>query len=128
MFLLGPIDGHGVAEPLVFEKLLALEKHGYAGRDQRQRRADQRTLLRGVAAGAGGSDLRGEASLAIRDLVVGFAVDDTLEAVAIVGNLQGRDHAVEIAMCVLSGDERSADRMHERGVPLRVEAGAAGPR
>ena len=72
-------------------------------------------------------DLLRHARLAVRHLVVRFAVDDPVEGVVVVAIAERVADGGERALLILGGDHRLADGVDEVGIPLRAEPGAAGP-
>jgi len=119
-----PIERHGVFEPSVLEKLLALKQHRDAGRGQHQGRREGAPLLRRPAGGVLRIDLRRHPRLAVRHLIMGFAVDHPLERVTVVAAFDRAANPIQRALFVTGGDHRRTYWMHEASGPLRGKAGA----
>ena len=86
----------------------------------------RRTFLCIPAPGIVRVDLLRHARLAVRHLVVRFAVDDPVEGVVVVAVADRVANGGKRALLVLRSDHRLADGVDELGVPLRAEPGAAG--
>ena len=72
-------------------------------------------------------DLMRHARLAVRHLVVRFAIDDPLKGVVVVAITERVADGGERALLILRRDHRLADGVDKVGIPLRAEPGAAGP-
>jgi hypothetical protein len=122
-----PINGDRVAEPPAFEKLLPLEEHGNAGSRKDHGGCQCRTFPCVPPLGVVRADLLRHTFLAVRHLVVGFAVDDPVEAVIVVTVTDGVADGAEGALLVLGSDHRLTDRVDKVGIPLGAEPGPPGP-
>ena len=72
-----------------------------------------------------GVDFFGHARLAVGHFVVRLGVDHAAKRVVVEAMQDRVAHGVHVASSVVGGDQRLAHRMHEPGVPLRIEPGAA---
>ena len=96
-----PVDGDRVAEPAAFEEFLALEEHGDARGGEDHGGGQRRTFPGVPALGVLRADLLRHARLAVRHLVVRFAVDDPVEGVIVVAIADGVADGGERALLVL---------------------------
>ena len=122
-----PREGLGVAESARLQELLALQQHREAGSRHQHADAERRALAAPPRKRIARIDrLRDPA--AGRGFIVALDVDDPLRGVARVRSAADhRGDRPHVAARVVGRDEIEPHWMHERRIPLAVEAGAAGP-
>src|SRR5512133_2254576 len=92
LFILVPIARDGVAEPASFEEFLALEEHGDAWSSKDHGGGQRRTFLGVPARGIVRADFLRHALLAVRHLVVRFAIYNPVKSVIVIAVANGVAH------------------------------------